>query len=75
MITMYELYAWYAWGFGNHWVYQGKFETKQAAYCHMKNKNEATYKIIKDNKVVEYHEAPHYCWRYGMSIPIKTEAT
>jgi len=33
------------------------------------NKRETTYKIIKGDDVVEYHEAQGYCWKYGMARP------
>lgn len=65
---MYELYIWYPWNFGQ-WIYKGEFETKEKLNNEIKNKKETTYKVIKDNKVVEYHEAASYCWRYGMVKP------
>lgn len=65
---MYELYIWYPWNFGR-WMHRGKFETQEKLNSQIKNKRETTYKVIKDNEVVEYHEAPNYCWRYGMVRP------
>lgn len=65
---MYELYIWNPWNFGQ-WIYKGEFETKEKLNNEIKNKRETTYKVIKSNKVVEYHEAQGYCWRYGMVRP------
>lgn len=71
---MYKLYRWNPWNFGE-WIHQGEFATKKELNEQIKNKRETTYKVIKDNKVVEYHEAQGYCWRYGMvrPKPIKVE--
>lgn len=71
---MYKLYRWNPWNFGA-WIYQGEFATKKELNGQIKNKREITYKVIKDNKVIEYHEAQGYCWRYGMvrPKPIKAE--
>jgi hypothetical protein len=40
------------------------------------NKRETTYKIVKNDEIVEYHLAQSHCWRYGMVKPkiIKTIA-
>ena len=65
---MYKLYIWYPWAFGK-WIYKGEFATRQKLNEQLKNKRKTTYKIVKDNDVVEYHEAQGYCWRYGMVRP------
>ena len=65
---MYKLYIWYPWDFGK-WIYKGKFATKKDISEQITNKRETTYKIIKGDDVVEYHEAQGYCWKYGMSRP------
>lgn len=65
---MYKLYVWYPWSFGK-WIYKGEFATKQEVNEQIANKRETTYKVMKDNNVVEYHEAQGYCWRYGMVRP------
>ena len=65
---MYKLYFWNPWTFGQ-WIYKGEFSTKKEINAQIKNKRETTYKIIQDDKVVEYHEAAGYCWRYGMIRP------
>jgi hypothetical protein len=65
---MYKLYIWYPWNFGK-WLYKGAFATQQELNKQIKNKRETTYKIIKNNNIIEYHEASSYCWRYGMVKP------
>lgn len=65
---MYKLYFWYPWEFGR-WIYQGEFSTKKELNEQIKNKNEITYKVVKDDKVIEYNEAKSYCWRCGMVRP------
>lgn len=65
---MYKLYIWNPWNFGE-WIYKGEFSTKKELNEKIANKRETTYKVIKDNKMVEYHEAQGYCWRYGMVRP------
>lgn len=65
---MYKLYIWNPWDFGK-WIYKGEFATKKEVNEQIKNKRETTYKITKDDDVVEYHEAQGYCWRYGMVSP------
>ena len=65
---MYILYIWNPWNFG-HWICKGGFATKKEANNQIQNKRETTYKIVKDNDIVEYHEAAGYCWRYGMVRP------
>ena len=65
---MYKLYVWYPWSFGK-WIYKGAFKTTKELLKQITNKRETTYKIIKDNEVVAYHEAQGYCWRYGMVRP------
>ena len=65
---MYELYIWNPWNFGK-WIPKGDFTTKTEINKYLQNKRETTYKIIKDNLVIEYHEAQGYCWRYGMVKP------
>ena len=65
---MYELYIWNPWNFGK-WIPKGEFTTKTEINKYLQNKRETTYKIIKDNLVIEYHEARGYCWRYGMIKP------
>ena len=65
---MYKLYLWNPWNFGQ-WICKGEFSTKKEVNEQIKNKKETTYKITKGNKVVEYHEAAGYCWKYGMIRP------
>ena len=65
---MYKLYFWNPWNFGE-WIYKGEFATEKELNEQIKNKRETTYKIIKDDNVIEYHEAQAYCWRYGMVRP------
>lgn len=65
---MYKLYIWNPWDFGK-WIYKGEFKTKKEVSEQISNKRETTYKVEKENKVVEYHEAAGYCWRYGMVKP------
>lgn len=65
---MYELYFWYPWDFGK-WICKGEFATREELDEQIQNRRETTYKIVKDNKVVEYHEAQGYCWRFGMVRP------
>lgn len=65
---MYKLYLWYPWYFGK-WIYKGEFATKKELYAQIQNRRETTYKVEKDECVVEYHEAAGYCWRYGMAMP------
>lgn len=65
---MYKLYIWYSWEFGK-WIYKGEFATKKEVNEQINNKRETTYKITHGDDVVEYHEAPGYCWRYGMVRP------
>lgn len=65
---MYKLYIWYPWSFGR-WIYKGEFTSLKALREQIKNKREATYKIVQDEKILEYHEAQNSCWRYGMVRP------
>ena len=65
---MYRLYIWNPWSFGR-WIYSGEFATKKEVAKQIKNKRETTYKITKNDSVVEFHEAQGYCWRNGMVRP------
>lgn len=65
---MYKLYVWYPWSFGR-WIYQGEFATIKSLKEQIKNKREITYKITKEDQVLEYHKAQSSCWRYGMIEP------
>lgn len=71
---MYKLYFWYPWSFGK-WICKGVYSTKKELSIQIKNKRETTYKIVKDNEVIEYHEAAGYCWRYGMVRPKSIKMT
>ncbi|MEE1505100.1 MAG: hypothetical protein UGF89_12760 [Acutalibacteraceae bacterium] len=65
---MYKLYTWYPWDFGR-WVYRGEAKTKEKLFGGIKNKTKTTYKVVRDNVIEEYHEAPTSCFRYGMVRP------
>lgn len=65
---MYKLYFWNPWDFGK-WIYKGEFKTKKELYGQIKNKSETTYKITKDDEIVEFHKARSHCWKYGMIEP------
>ncbi len=69
---MYELYIWYPWEFGR-WIDRGKFKTKKELYEALGVKSRVTYKVVKSDVVIEYHEAPQTCWRKGMVRPTKPE--
>lgn len=65
---MYKLYIWYPWSFGR-WIYKGEFTSLKALKEQIKNKRETTYKITKEDRVLEYHKAQSNCWRYGTIEP------
>lgn len=64
---MYELYTWYAWGFGDHWKFRGEFNTVFEALNKI-NKRTTSYLIKRNGEIVDYF-INIKGYRHGMVMP------